>query len=256
MTPTITSTPTAHAFSEAMSAAITSPHPFATTDEWGLRMAEYLRAAALQRADEAFGALAKVAEECTLRDIRLEARFGPGFRSIPEARAIMDRTPTSGMRDSDDAHCEDFCKPLWQAQRELAATPAPNLAAALFKVHLIEEAELDNDSVFQRDCMEIVQADFARLASAPVELAEWRCLVRRFESVEAIPLDETTDELIDEAGELIGRIMAMPSPNAAAARWKLDYLLSTDRGSTGSYSADYVEQTKLDYRRFLTGEAQ
>ena len=154
----------AYGFIAAMLPAILAPAPFADPDPWNKAMANYLRAAALQRADESFGALAKVSEECTLRDIRLEARFGPGFRSIPEARAIMDRSPIPGMRDSEDAHCENFCNPLWEAQRQLAVTPAPSLAAALFKVHVIDEAELNNDSRFAFDCMEIVQADFARLA--------------------------------------------------------------------------------------------
>lgn len=91
--------------------------------------------------------------------------------------------------------------------------------------------------------------------TATASRTAWDALVRRHEEIEAVSLDDTTDELIDEAGEIIGQIMGMPAPDAAAACWKLDYLLAADKGSTASYDAAYVEQAKADYRRFLTGEA-
>lgn len=91
-------------------------------------------------------------------------------------------------------------------------------------------------------------------AHADDPCAHWAHLIDEFQAVEAIPRDDVTDESIDLAGDLIGKIMAMPAPHNTALRWKLDYLLSTDwngERSTGAYSADYVAQTVADYRRVL-----
>ena len=83
---------------------------------------------------------------------------------------------------------------------------------------------------------------------------EWAALIADFEAVEALSGPDITDESIDLAGALIGNIMAMPAPHAQAARWKLDWILHCDHGSTGSYDEHYIAQMVTDYRRFLTGE--
>jgi hypothetical protein len=104
------------------------------------------------------------------------------------------------------------------------------------------------DSEWGADRVRAIAEDARRLA-APQE--SWNALVSRFAALEAEK--PITDENIDEAGELIGKIMAMPAPDANAARWKLDYILDTTGGSNASYSADYLEQMFADYRRFLGG---
>ena len=88
----------------------------------------------------------------------------------------------------------------------------------------------------------------------PSARAKWNGLVARFSFLEAMPDEDITDDSIDLAGELIRRILEMPAPDAAAVRWKLDFLLGTKWNgdkSSGPYPPDYVAQTVSDYRRFL-----
>lgn len=120
-----------------------SQRPFEATSAWDRAMADYLRAEALMRADDAFGLSAKHSEASNLFHMRIEERFGPNYRNIPAARAIMS---TEGPKWDEDACTEAFYKPLWAAQRALVKVPAPNMAAALFKLHLIDEAEVWNDN--------------------------------------------------------------------------------------------------------------
>ena len=68
--------------------------------------------------------------------------------------------------------------------------------------------------------------------------------------------DDRLDQLCDLYCEAEARLMAMPAPNAAALRWKLDKLLEPEAaGSTASWSRDYVAQTTRDIARLLGGEA-
>jgi hypothetical protein len=82
----------------------------------------------------------------------------------------------------------------------------------------------------------------------------WDALIERFETIEADP--DVTEENINEAGDLVCRIMAMPAPDADAVRWKLDWLLADGKEYTDSYANSYVAQTIADYRHFLSGEAR
>lgn len=82
-------------------------------------------------------------------------------------------------------------------------------------------------------------------------LSRWAILVARLEAIDRVPGPDDDDSLIDEAGDLITKIMAMPAPDAAALQWKLDYLLNDGGESTGSYIAEFVAQTVADYHRFL-----
>ncbi len=84
--------------------------------------------------------------------------------------------------------------------------------------------------------------------------AAWDALLAQYLAVEAIPIDEATDETIDLAGELSIQIMAMPAPDNAALIWKLDYILEPNdkNDSTPSWSKDFIEQAVADYRRILT----
>lgn len=128
--------------------------------------------------------------------------------------------------------------------------PAPTIAAAVFKADLIHAEDAWNDSTFDADCMQILTDDFARLTSKPQAREQWDELIVRLEAVEEE--QPATENNVSEAGDLIGEIMAMPAPDAAAVRWKLDYILA-ESGGPASYSADFVEQLIADYRRFLVG---
>lgn len=115
-------------------------------------------------------------------------------------------------------------------------------------------ADLDDDmfeleALGGREAVEELIRSRQGAAELQSDADRFRSLVCRFEAIEAGK--ECTEATINEAGDLIGKIMAMPAPDAPAARWKLDYILDTSRGSNDSYSADYLEQMIADYRRFL-----
>lgn len=240
MTPTITNTPTAHAFIDAMRPVLLSTAPFADGCRWNKAMANYLRADALNRAEEAFGALAQATNASDLLHMELEQQFGPGFRSVPEARARMEEADARSPH-SDDDHLEVFCRPLWNAQRELALTPAPNLAAALFKVHMIEEAEVWNDCHLGADPMAIVQDDFARLAGRNPDAAIIKAWARRQEAYacyNALPGDEEGEHaaahkeqwaIIDECEEVIRAAIAQTPRGVAIQLWTAVAHEVTDR---------------------------
>jgi len=81
--------------------------------------------------------------------------------------------------------------------------------------------------------------------------AQWEARMAAWQAVEAIPDEVSTDADIDLAGYLMDRLLGMPSPDAKALCWKLDYLLGVDNDSTSSWSADFIAQTVADYRRLL-----
>ena len=136
---------------------------FTPCPDWNAKMKAYLHIDALARAYAEFGEGARLSDKWGWQDIRLQEQFGPNFRNIPEARAILSGR-NEEVRDHEERTTERFFRPLWAAQRELALTPAPTIAAALFKADMIEASELSNDSLMERDCFEIVAEDFARLS--------------------------------------------------------------------------------------------
>ena len=58
---------------------------------------------------------------------------------------------------------------------------------------------------------------------------------------------ESLTDAISDASDLL---MAMPAPDAAALRWKLDQLKNKD-GSFAAYSSDYMRQINEDIARIL-----
>lgn len=216
---------------------------------WDAAAKCFLAANCLQLADLDHGALAQASERSAQERIRLESLHGRNWREDPRARQATGRL-VEAERAADDAWHKQFTEPFWKAIRDLVLVPAPTIAAAVFKADLIHAEEAWNDSAFEADCMQILQNDFARLTAMP-DCSEWERLISRFEAVEA---GETTDAMIDLAGDLIGQIMAMPAPHAAAVRWKLDYVLA-EKGGPSAYTPDFVEQLVADYRRFL-GESE
>lgn len=230
------------------------PSIIATPDpRWNAVAATYLLRDGLALADRNFGDYAKADVRFDHAKADIEAKHGRDFRASTEGSKSFDII-WADMKAAEGAQYENFLAPLWEAARQLALTPAPTISAIMFKIDVIRQEELDNDIYMTRDPMELVSEDMARLAVQTDPLAEWNALVAAFETVEAMPNDSITDASIDKAGELIGQIMAMPAPNAVAARWKLDWVLATDNGSTAAYEASYVAQTIADYRRYLGGE--
>jgi len=65
---------------------------------------------------------------------------------------------------ADREYDERYLSKIAPAAIALALTPAPNLAAALFKAKLIEREDLHLYAEMPRDCMEVVHEDMARLA--------------------------------------------------------------------------------------------
>lgn len=131
----------------------------------------------------------------------------------------------------------------------MIASPSKTVAdlATKLEIMLVEY----EDSEWDADRVKAIAEDARRLASPK---AAWDALIARLAEVEA--QESVVDDDIDEAGDLIEKIMAMPAPNADAVRWKLDYVLDTKDGSfSDSYAPSYLEQTIADYRRFL-GEAR
>lgn len=130
---------------------------------WDCALQAYLRADALQHADLQFGARSEASETLMRRRWSLEGKYGKAWHQHPDAQA--DRNEIFALDQAADKQwTRAFCAPFWRASRELALTPAPTMAAALFKAAIMEADELSNDTDFPADCMEVLQADFRRLA--------------------------------------------------------------------------------------------
>lgn len=82
----------------------------------------------------------------------------------------------------------------------------------------------------------------------------WNRLMARMEAAKAAYYADPArdDDLCDAWSKLEGDLMAMPAPNRAALRWKLDHLMDDNDGEwMASHSVGYVRQTMADYRRLL-----
>lgn len=131
---------------------------------WDTRLTAYLAAMALQQADCEYGDYDKAHEEAARADFSASANFGPDWRRNPRALATVEQARKSAAEAS-DRWVERYCEPFWQAGRDLAMTPAPTIAAAMFKAELIKIDEIWNDSQTDRDCVEIIAEDMARLTT-------------------------------------------------------------------------------------------
>jgi len=217
---------------------------------WDAALKRFLATNCLQHADIEHGALSQASEQAAFERMRLESLYGSKWRGDPRAKPAVARL-NEAYAAADNAWTEKFAEPYFQAVRDLVLVPAPTIAAAVFKADLIYAEEAWNDTGFEADCMQILQDDFARLTAIP-DRSEWDRLVTRYEAVEAIRPEDTTDAIIDESGDLIEQIMAMPAPDASAVRWKLDHVLHTRDGACNdSYAASFLKQTIADYRHFL-----
>ena len=133
--------------------------------EWDKRLATFLRLQALSHAWEEYGEPMKLREVTDRIELDLEFRFGRNWRKDAPPEALAEwRTATDRVVREEEQTTERFYRPLWTAQVALASTPAPDLAAALFKIELIEREEVWNDGDLKNDAFEIVAADIERLA--------------------------------------------------------------------------------------------
>lgn len=129
---------------------------------WDKALNAYLRADTLQQADAECGALYAATDKFRRFGWSLESKYGPNWSNVPQAKAEH-KPAYDEMQAAENKWAEVYCKPHWRASRELALTPAPTVAAAVFKANMIEHEDLPNDHEFPADCMEILHADFARL---------------------------------------------------------------------------------------------
>jgi len=129
---------------------------------WDAKVANYLACSSLSRADVEWGPNARAEEVRALRRYELKAKYGKDYAKNSDAKREAEAMQRASEADA-DVLSERRYRPMWRAACELAATPAPTIAAAVFKSLLIEIDECWNDSEMRGDCFDIVESDFARL---------------------------------------------------------------------------------------------
>lgn len=132
--------------------------------EWDRRFAAYVVRKSLTIGETSFGAFARADEAHRLEAVRIHELFG-GKSGDQEPEALRSAS-SANMAAAERAFVREYCEPMWRAAADLVLTPAPNLVAALFKVALIQVEDLDNDGYTNRDAMEIVLEDVARLGAS------------------------------------------------------------------------------------------
>ncbi|WP_374411940.1 hypothetical protein [Novosphingobium colocasiae] len=136
--------------------------PKAHRNEWDRKLAEYLRGAALKEAFTKFGELGFAAENNNRANLMAKSAHGPNYLRTPEGLAqIM----ASGERldAATDVWAEQYADPLHELAVELMRLPAPDEAALLAKIEIIEAEELYLYSSIGMEAMDCVAADAARL---------------------------------------------------------------------------------------------
>ena len=132
--------------------------------EWDRALTAYLIADARTHARSKFGPLPDLDNERYVEELKAREKFGPQYRRHPKAAPLFDHLDKR-IEEEEEITSRDYFQPLWQSQYDLALIPAPSLTAALFKVALIELAELDNGLGFAGDPHEIAMSDLARFAA-------------------------------------------------------------------------------------------
>jgi hypothetical protein len=130
--------------------------------EWDRKLSAYLRAEALQFADEKWGVYSEANDAYSRELTVLEQRHGQSPRT-PQIKALF-ASANSDLERAYEAWATQYFRPFLQAAWDLAACPSPSLAAALFKVELIHRDEIWNDSDFEGDAMAIVATEMSDLA--------------------------------------------------------------------------------------------
>lgn len=143
--------------------AVANPDVIATSDPiWNERVRRFLLLDAVQRSDYDFGPTQLANEAFDLEREVLVRKYGKQWALNSDATAQMDAV-FEGLQKREEERVETLVRPMWSASVELAKTPAPTLAALLFKIELIKREELDNDLSMDADPFEVVSSDAARL---------------------------------------------------------------------------------------------
>lgn len=111
---------------------------------WDKALQRYLRCETLYYASEAFGPMAKDQERHTLETIAVQSEYGRDWKGNAEAVRRHDAS-FAGLRAAEDRQVREFAQPYWRAAEELALTPAPTLAAAMFKAAVMEQDDVSNN---------------------------------------------------------------------------------------------------------------
>jgi hypothetical protein len=159
-------------------------------------MATYLAALTLCEADMQYGTYGKLHDEYSLDRLSLESQHGKQWVHLPEkiTGALDGAERTASLEWSDR-----FAEPQWNAATALVGTPAPTLAAAVFKHSLIQREETPQWTDLPFDCMDVLAADFARLADNPANAA-WQA-AREAEQAARDAAQRFYDENVKPANE-------------------------------------------------------
>lgn len=128
---------------------------------WDAALSRFLAAHALAMADSGFGVVAEATREFDRERMRLEYQFGTDLAKDVRAKQARDAN-FDKMQEAENVYSETYCKPLWAAETALARTPAPSLAAALYKATMIEAQDVWFDVEDPAELVGIVAADLAR----------------------------------------------------------------------------------------------
>jgi hypothetical protein len=130
--------------------------------EWDKRLTAYLTTECLMFSDVEFGVMADANELWSRTKVQLQLRFGENFSQNAGAKARLDEV----RRETDavnEVWAEKYCKPHWTAANDLLHTPAPTLAAALFKSNMIFMEDLYCEPDTRSQAMVVLAGDFHRL---------------------------------------------------------------------------------------------
>lgn len=135
--------------------------------EWDRRVAAFLSWEARTNLQEEYGDIAQRCEVIGIDRMMLESQYGKAWHQHPEAQGELARIRNSETVENEKID-ERYYRPFWQSQRDLVLTPAPALAAALFKATVAQVHEVWNDNAFDGDCAAIVEAELAQFCGETV----------------------------------------------------------------------------------------
>lgn len=120
-------------------------------------------------AQEEYGEIAERRNELDTERLTLEAKHGKGLLYNHSATGSALSRIAVAEAACDEDMSNGFYAPLWQAQRDLAMTPAPTLGAALYKASMISLHDVWNDPGMDGHCIEIIDQDLAKFVNSEGE---------------------------------------------------------------------------------------
>jgi len=241
---------------------------------WDAAMTKYLAAMTLCQAEMQYGATGKAEDADGLDRLLLKEQHGKKWTALPDEI-------TAPFQEAEDARSEawtaNFAQPQWDAATALVGTPAPTLAAAVFKDALIQREETPQWPNLPFDCMAVLSADFARLTCDQTGAA-WAAVWQSWEAAKAAEdtyhrevwqpaleaeqnggakmgahISAEIDRLANARMAEDAAIIATPAPDLGKAVWKLDYAREEYAGCV-EIPSDWWNAIMADLRR-LGGEA-